>query len=155
MTQFELQTWWRLPVGIEPVWEALQSVETWPRWWPYVHQVTELQPGDDSGSGAVHEFVWKTRLPYQIRFLSTACEVQRPYRLMARVEGDLKGSGCWTLVPSAVGTDVCYDWAVDPRLDWMRWLTPLARPVFAWNHAAVMARGESGLRDWLQGRDST
>jgi hypothetical protein len=42
-------------------------------------------------------------------------------------------------------THVRYDWQVVANKRWMRWLAPLARPLFAWNHDVVMDWGRIGL----------
>jgi hypothetical protein len=42
-------------------------------------------------------------------------------------------------------THVRYDWIVDTTKRWMILLAPVARPLFAWNHHAVMRRGQEGL----------
>ena len=48
---------------------------------------------------------------------------------------------------SSVGavTVVRYDWSVDVTKPWMVWLAPLLKPVFKWNHDAVMRAGGVGL----------
>lgn len=61
-------------------------------------------------------------------------------------QGDLRGSGLWLLesvAPDAVR--VTYRWDVELEKPWMRLAAPLLRPVFAWRHFVVMARGARGM----------
>ena len=152
-TDFVLVSNWTIDAGIEAVWEALKHPVEWPRWWRFVHSVEELDAGDADGVGARYRFHWGSRLPYSIRLLTTVTEIVKPQRISARAEGDLRGVGTWRLDGDDRRTRVEYTWSVDLDRAWMRTLLPLLRPAFAWNHNAVMAAGETGLRAHLA-RDS-
>lgn len=145
MNEFVLVTCWTIPAPIEAVWAALHDVQQWPTWWPYVKQVTEIEPGDADGVGARHEFVWATRLPYRIAFEMRTTRVLRPLLIEGRASGDLNGTGRWDLEPVANGTRVRYEWRVSADKPWMRRLALLLRPVYVWNHNGVMRGGERGL----------
>lgn len=149
MAAFELVTRWRLRASIEAVWNALHDVQAWPTWWYYVERVEVLEPGADDGLGALHEYCWRTRLPYRIRFRSRTTRVDRPRHLVARIDGELVGSGSWTLSRSGTETDVTHRWEVDAKRPWMRVLPPIAAPVFGWNHRGVMRAGEESLQRHL------
>ena len=142
---FVLVSNWRIAAPRERVWEALKHPVEWPRWWPFVASVDELDAGDADGVGARYRFHWTSRLPYSIRLLTTVVEIVAPERIRARAEGDLGGTGTWRLAEDGAATAVEYTWSVDLDRAWMRALLPLLRPVFAWNHNAVMAAGERGL----------
>jgi hypothetical protein len=75
-----------------------------------------------------------------------------PRVLEAVAIGDLNGVGRWTLTPNGSGTDVRYDWNVRVRAGWMNALAPVARPLFEWNHDAVMRSGGQGLGRLLGAR---
>ena len=136
---------WDVEAPIDAVWDAIYDSNRWPDWWPFVASVQELAPGDPSGVGAVRRYTWRTRLPYAFTFGSRVTKVERPRILEAAVTGDLNGVGCWTLTPNASGTHVQYDWNVRTRAAWMNMLAPVARPLFKWNHDAVMRSGAEGL----------
>jgi len=144
-TDFVLVSQWRIAAPRERVWEALKHPTEWPRWWPYVKAVDELDAGDADGLGARYRFHWASRLPYAIRLLTTVVDIRKPERIVARAEGDLTGTGTWLLEARDGATDVMYTWSVDLDRAWMRALLPILRPAFAWNHNAVMAAGEIGL----------
>ncbi len=42
-------------------------------------------------------------------------------------------------------TAVVYEWNVHTTKAWMNLLSPIARPVFEWNHDWVMRNGAQGL----------
>ena len=148
-TDFVLVSHWRIAAPRERVWNALKHPTEWPRWWPYVKAVDELDAGDADGLGARYRFHWTSRLPYAIRLLTTVVESRKPERIVARAEGDLSGTGTWMLRERDNVTMVEYAWSVDLDRAWMRALLPILRPAFAWNHNAVMAAGEIGLRRHL------
>ncbi|HEY2782034.1 MAG TPA: SRPBCC family protein [Steroidobacteraceae bacterium] len=105
MKSFALVTHWHLEAPIEAVWDALYAVEDWPKWWPYVRVVKELQRGDDSGVGAVRRYTWTSRLPYHLTFEMKSTLVERPYRLEGEAQGELTGAGAGR----------CVDWTRQPR----------------------------------------
>jgi hypothetical protein len=110
-----------------------------------VKSVTELVHGDGDGEGSVYRHVWRSKIPYAVRFDSTVEEVREPHLILARAEGELAGTGTFRLFESPVGTAVTYDWRVETTRAWMNAIAPFARPVFAWNHHAVMNQGGVGL----------
>ena len=152
---FELVTDWRLDAPPEEVWAALRAVEAWPQWWPSVLRVEVLAAGDADGIGAVHRLLWQTALPYRLTITSAVAAIEPGRRIEVRVSGHVVGTGTWTLGAGAGGgTAVGYLWRVDVGRPWMRWLLPALRPVFAWNHGKVMARGGDGLRRHLAAREA-
>jgi hypothetical protein len=52
----------------------------------------------------------------------------------------------------AGGSAVRFDWVVSPRVAWMRALSPVARPLFVWNHRALMREGGEALARRLDTR---
>lgn len=146
---FVLVSNWTLAASVDAVWDALKHPVEWPRWWSFVRAVDELDAGDADGVGARYRFHWSSRLPYSIRLKTTVTAIERPRRIVARAEGDLRGIGTWRLDSDRSTTRVEYTWSVDLDRAWMRTLLPVLRPAFAWNHNAVMAAGERGLSAYL------
>jgi hypothetical protein len=149
---YQFITNWRIAAPVEQVWDVLRRPEDWPRWWYGLERVDVIQAGDESGVGAVREFVFRGRLPYRLRFLMRQSLQERPVLLEGIASGELEGIGRWTLEPIGQETAVRYDWDVSPTADWMKRLAPLARPAFVWNHDWVMRQGETGLKRLLETR---
>ena len=150
--QFELVSHWHIAAPIEKVWAALKATEQWPTWWRYVKSVREIEPGDADGLGAIRHIAWSSRLPYGVEFDVEVGEMQRPRFMRGRARGQLDGVGTWELTPDGDTTRVRYLWCVDLTTRWMRFIAPVAAPVFRWNHNGVMRAGAEGLAEHLGAR---
>lgn len=53
---------------------------------------------------------------------------------------------------SGAGTHVDLVWQVTVERPILKFLAPLLRPAFAWNHGWTTPRGETGLRRYLAAR---
>jgi uncharacterized protein YndB with AHSA1/START domain len=150
-TRFHLVTEWDLAAPLAAVWGVLVAPEDWPSWWRAVKKVELIDPGSPNGIGAYRRLTWKTALPYDVTFNMRTTRVEPPAVIEGRADGELDGTGRWTLTPTASGTHVRYDWIVDVTKPWMRVFAPILRPVFAWNHNVVMEWGREGIVRRLAG----
>lgn len=67
-------------------------------------------------------------------------------------DGDVRGEvTCW-LDETKGQTRVEIDWQVETTKSWMNYLAPLLKPLFIYNHHAVMRSGERGLQQYLRGK---
>jgi len=146
---YSFLTTWLLDSPREPVWEAIYAQERWPEWWRGVEAAEELEPGDGDGVGAVSRMVWRSLLPYRVRFEVRTTRVERPRLMEGDAVGELTGTGRWRLYEDDGATAVLYEWNVATTRRWMNLLAPVARPVFEWNHDWVMARGGEGIASLL------
>jgi len=139
---------WRFgQASIEEVADILADTASLPRWWPELFRsVAIIRPGTGHGLGQVAECACKARLPYTLRFTYTCVEDRYPFGSTIEATGDLVGRGVWTLARSGGGVDVEYLWYVDLEKPLLRFVSPLVRPLLAWNHEWSMQRGEEGLR---------
>jgi hypothetical protein len=144
MAEYRFLTSWLLDAAREPVWEAIHDVAGWPGWWRGVESVEDL--GDDT-----YRHVWRSVVPYPVRFDVRVTRVVRPDVIEATATGELAGEGRWRLWGDGP-TLVTYEWNVRTTRPWMNLVAPLARPVFEWNHHAVMRRGGEGLAERLGAR---
>jgi hypothetical protein len=106
--------------------------------------------GDFRGIGSVRRYNWKGRLPYRLTFDARVVRIEPPTLLEASASGELEGGGLWQLSPEGSATIARYDWKVDTTKRWMRFLAPIARPLLASNHNAVMGWGAEGLAKKLE-----
>jgi uncharacterized protein YndB with AHSA1/START domain len=141
---------WSIPHPIERVWAAIVHAEAYPAWWGEVYlritPLNELLPDQVGARADVLAHGW---LPYQIHFVSEITQVEPPYRLALNAQGDLTGTGLWTLQPTAAGTAVSFAWKVQADKPILRLFSPVIKPLFAWNHRWCMVKGEAALKRLL------
>lgn len=141
MTEYVFRDEWRVAAPPAAVREVVRAVESWPEWWPSVERVTRVPSGD----GEVWRFVFRTRLPYRMEFEARVLRDDPLHGVRTTVTGRVEGEGRWEVTEVEGGSLVGFDWEVRPHLLWMRVLSPLARPVFVWNHRELMEEGGEAL----------
>lgn len=146
MPEYRFVTEWDLPAPPDMVFDAISDSLRWPEWWRGISAVTELSPDEPQGVGNRRRYVFRSSLPYDLVFDMRVTKFEPPVALSGRATGELEGEGRWTFTPTPQGTHVRYEWDVRTTRWWMNLLAPVARPVFSWNHGAVMRWGEAGLR---------
>jgi uncharacterized protein YndB with AHSA1/START domain len=145
MADYRFLTTWCLDAPIERVFEAIDDAAAWPRWWKGVTRADLVEEGDEDGVGRLWRFTWRSRLPYDLSFYSRVVRREPPHLLEGHADGELIGVGRWRLYDGPGGTAVVYEWDVRTSRAWMNRAAPVARPLFAWNHDAVMRQGAEGL----------
>ena len=150
MSDYEFVSRWNIDASIESTYAAIEDADSWPEWWRGVLNSIELEPGDADGIGSIRRTVWKSALPYKLEFDSEVVRIEKNKLIEVRAFGQLDGRGLWQL--DAEGDDktrVRYDWTVKTTKAWMNILSPIARPLFQWNHDVIMRWGEDGLNEYL------
>lgn len=150
MADYEFLTIWRVKAPQQKVWDLIFQSEDWPNWWKGVEKVERLKDGDANNVGAVHRYIWKSKLPYRLIFEMESTRVEPISLIEGRALGELQGVGRWQLSSDDGGiTTVRYDWKVETTKAWMNLAAPVARPFFSWNHNVVMGWGGQGLAQRL------
>jgi hypothetical protein len=145
-SEYKFVTRWVIQAPQERVWNELMSPEEWQTWWRGVERVELLRPGHDAlGQGAVRRYTWRSRLPYRLTFVMETTRIEPQMLIEGKASGELEGSGCWRLSHDNGVTHVQYNWNVVTNKWWMKWLAPVARPLFEWNHDVIMDWGRQGL----------
>jgi uncharacterized protein YndB with AHSA1/START domain len=139
---------WDVAAPPDLVFDAIADSRTYPDWWRPVYLEVEADGPPQLGAAARHHF--KGRLPYHLNTRSVCAEIDPPHRVVADVDGDLRGRGTWTLTPTPQGTHVRFDWQVHADRKLLRVLTPVLRPLFRWNHNWAIARAMEGLEPYAQ-----
>ena len=150
MSDYQFVTIWEIDAAIDSVWDLIEAADQWPEWWRGVLRSVEIQAGDANGVGSIRRTTWKSALPYKLEFDTEILRIERHRLIEARAFGELDGHGLWQF--SSLGethTRVQYDWTVKTTKAWMNILSPIARPVFRWNHDTIMNWGEEGLKQRL------
>jgi quercetin dioxygenase-like cupin family protein/uncharacterized protein YndB with AHSA1/START domain len=139
---------WDVAAPPEAVFEAIADARSYPRWWRPVYLDVEADGPAKLGAEARQHF--KGRLPYHLRTRLVIVEIDAPRRVVADVDGDLRGRGAWTLTPTRQGTRVRFDWQVHADRRLLRLLTPVLRPIFRWNHNWAIGRAMEGLEPYAR-----
>lgn len=145
MAKYEFVTIWRFRSPLEPVWEMIYHSDRWPQWWKGVERVERVLAGGENDIGSVSRYTWKSKLPYRLTFEMELTRVEPMRIIEGKALGELSGTGRWQLSADADVTSARYDWQVETTKSWMNLLTPVARPLFKWNHDVVMRWGAEGL----------
>ena len=139
---------WEVSAPHEAVFEALADARTYPHWWRPVYIAVDADCAPRVGCVSHQEF--KGRLPYHLKTRSEIVRLDPPREFEFRVEGDLTGTGIWTLTPTDDGVHIRFDWRVLADRALLRYLTPLLRPLFRWNHNWSIKRATEGLEPYAR-----
>ncbi len=133
----------RFEVDPEALWERMQAVEEYERWWPWLSgfSAAALVAGD-TWHATVHP-----PLPYVLRFAILLEEVDAPRRVEARVEGDIVGWARLSIAEVDGGSEARLESALSPRSRMLRAVAGVARPMVAFGHDWVL---ESGFRQFAR-----
>jgi hypothetical protein len=141
---------WDVAGPREAVFDALADGSTYPVWWRPVYLSVQSEGPPRVGQVARQHF--RGRLPYTLKTTSTVTALDRPNRFEIDVVGDLTGHGIWTLTEVGDLTHVRFDWRVNADRPLLRYLTPILRPLFRWNHNWAIARAIEGLEPYVRQR---
>ncbi|WP_406634004.1 SRPBCC family protein [Amycolatopsis sp. WGS_07] len=142
--EYSFRSVWWLPTALpERVFDAIVDLEAYPRWWPDVQSVRQVD--DDTA-----RIVCRSRLPYRI-VVAMHREQQdaEGLRVRVRLSGDLDGVLAGAIRADAGGTTLEITQHVRARKPLLRRLDVVARPFFRANHAWMMRRGHHGLAGYL------
>ena len=135
-------TEWDIAAPRAVVYEILKEGREYPRWWPDVYLHADYEPsGRDDKIGDRVTLLTKGWLPYRLRWTAISEVFEPPHRIVIRAEGDFVGRGIWQLDETPTGTHVSFDWRLRADKFLLRWLSPLCKPVFKWNHHRAMNTG--------------
>ncbi|MFN0084495.1 MAG: SRPBCC family protein [Blastocatellia bacterium] len=154
--QYSFLTEWRIGAPRELVYEILKEGKDYPRWWPEVYLGAEYSPSNrEDHLGDRVSFFTRGWLPYRLRWTAEVVRLQRPQMIEIKATGDFDGQGVWRIETEGEATRVTFDWRLRAEKPLLRWLSPLFKPLFKWNHAWAMARGyESLCREVSRRRDA-
>lgn len=134
---FETDRSYQLPVPPERVWQALQQVDDYRVWWPWLRHF-------DAAALAAGE-VWHCRvhppLPYRVRFAVVLEEVRAPGLLEASITGNVLGRARIEISEHAVGSEARLVSSLRPSQGFLKLMTRMAGPVARFGHDWVLDRG--------------
>jgi polyketide cyclase/dehydrase/lipid transport protein len=151
---YDFLTKWRFEeAAIGEVADILADTASLPRWWPELFRsVRIVKQGGVHGLGEVAYCECRARLPYTLRFTYTCVEERYPHGSTIDSVGDLVGRGVWKLTERSNGVDVEYSWRVNLEKPFLRFISPILKPLLAANHEWSMQRGREGLKREIECR---
>ena len=142
---------WHIPYPIEMVWDVLSLPQDYPTWWRGVY--LSAQPLVDTSAGGVGRqvaVVARGWLPYRLHFTIETLILRKPHLIEFKASGDfVTNASRWLLKSETNGTNVTLEW--NPRVEKpiVKFLSPVLKPIFHWNHHWTMRRGEVQLAAYL------
>jgi uncharacterized protein YndB with AHSA1/START domain len=140
---------WDVDAPQEQVFDALADAGTYPEWWTIYKDVETDGP---PRVGRVSKQKFKAKLPYTLTTTSRLVSLERPNGFEVDVDGDLRGHGTWTLTPRDGKVHVRFDWKVFADRPLLRYLTPVLRPLFRWNHNEAIKVAMRNLEPYARSR---
>ncbi|HLF75916.1 MAG TPA: polyketide cyclase [Dehalococcoidia bacterium] len=145
--EYHMLSHWRVLGTSEKVFDIVLRAEELPRWWPSgFTEALPIQSGDETGEAKVVRLESRGFLPLLLRWHVVASEVDRPYRLVNKVWGDLEGECIWTFEQDGEWTEIASDWRIVVKMPMAAVVSPLVKPLLIANHRWAMAKGEQSLR---------
>lgn len=141
---YRFETNWKFEADIRQVWGLIGGIR-YDDWWWGVSTQPLSQAGTPDGIGDRYNFIFRTKLPYKLAFVSEIVGKREPDYMEIRASGELEGTGAWKLWQEGGVTHVRYIWQVNANKKWMNALAPVLRPAFVWNHDQVMKEGAKGI----------
>jgi uncharacterized protein YndB with AHSA1/START domain len=143
---------WRVPFPVESVWEVFSRPEDYPLWWRDVYLSARPVQGADQplGERSPVAVVARGWLPYKLHFTIETVALRKPDLIEFKASGDFVTDGSrWLLKPGQSGTFVTLDW--NPRVEkpLVKFLSPVLKPLFRWNHEWTMRQGERQISEYL------
>ncbi len=149
MEMYHFVTHWFFNAPIERVWAAMSDVTRWPEWWPAWKQVSIRGNGSEAKPGSILDLKLRAPAGYSFAFTVQVTTWEPPRCFEIASQGDLVGTGKMVLEALEGGTAVDFFWDVGTSNGAFNLVAklPFMKRVFEWNHGAVMAAGERGLRE--------
>jgi len=139
---------WDVDAPQERVFDALADARTYPDWWTPIYKEVRSDGPPEVGRASTQRF--SAKLPYTLETVSTIDSMERPNAFEVDVVGDLRGHGAWTFEPRDGKVHVRFDWRVHADRALLRYLTPLLRPVFRWNHNEAIKSAMKNLEPYAR-----
>ncbi|MEP7271915.1 MAG: SRPBCC family protein [Acidobacteriota bacterium] len=145
--EYQFFTEWRVSAEPDLIFEILREGKDYPRWWPDVYLDSNFTPsGRSDHLGDRVELLTKGWLPYRLRWTAEVAHLVPSETIEITASGDFTGRGIWNLSRSATETVVTFDWRIRADKPFLRWFSPVFKPLFSWNHRWAMATGLPRLR---------
>ena len=148
---FRFDESWHIPsASVTDVYSVLANGELLPLWWIGVYlEAKRSGPPDPPKVGDQIKARARGFLPYKLNFILEATALEPDKRVEVKTIGDFEGIWSAELSRRTDGVHVSIVWQVTVLRPILKFLPPILRPAFAWNHRWTTPRGEKGLREYL------
>lgn len=137
---YHFVTSWTIRGPVRLIFDILKDGENYCRWWRPAYVRT-----DRVGTKKVRALV-RAKLPYTLDFTTELVREDPPNEIEIRASGELSGRGLWRLEENSGDVVITFYWDVRARKPWVKFLSPVLKPLFRWNHDWVMRTGEGRLQ---------
>lgn len=152
---YRFLTHWRIEGRIDDVYEILGHPLDYPKWWKAIRsavetpelnailsQVAELSKRKADTFTRMELRGW---LPYTLRWELAHNELTKPTRIVSESRGDFVGRGIWNLKQEGLVVEITFDWSVRAEKWFLRYFSPILKPLFVAHHDWIMEQGRQGL----------
>ena len=133
----------RFPLPRTVVWRAINRVENYPRWWPWLREFD----GHALRAGDVWTCVVQPPVPYALGFALHIDEVEPGRVVTAHLRGDIEGTACLELHDRFGGCELRLVSSLAPHSPVLRAAALLARPMARYGHDWVL---DTGARQFVK-----
>jgi uncharacterized protein YndB with AHSA1/START domain len=140
---------YEFPLPPEEIWNALEEVDQFALWWPWLEDF-RLE-GDSLATGTVLHGVVAPPLPYRMELQIELTRCEKPDIIEALVHRDLEGEASIALCSQGVVTHVEVAWTVEMMQRPMRLADRMAHPVLKRGHDRVVENTVAEFRRRLGG----
>jgi hypothetical protein len=145
---------WILGASSQAVYDAMADFELYPRWGHpgYLEGTRQGPPGVVGTTGTL---LVQGALPLKVKMKVRITRVIPGREIEIDITGDLEGRTIRTVRPIGSGqVELISDMVCNPRIGWVRALTPVLRPMFCWNHEHAVNAGVAGLARYLAAQEA-
>jgi uncharacterized protein YndB with AHSA1/START domain len=143
---------WLVPAPVEEAYDAIGNTLAYPTWWGATFLAVEGDAGPPQ-PGRHAKILSRGKLPYKLRWEAEIDAADAPHGFSFTMHGDFVGSGAWAFEPAG-GGETAATFTFAPRVEKpvVKQLSPLLKPLFAWNHRWAMEHGQRGIRELFAAR---
>jgi uncharacterized protein YndB with AHSA1/START domain len=138
---------YEFPQSPEGIWEALEEVNQFVLWWPWLEEF-RLE-GGSLVTGAMLSGVVAPPLPYRMRVEIELTRCEKPGIIEALVRRDLEGEASVALSSEGAGTRVEVAWTLEMMQRPMRLADRMAHPMLKRGHDRVVEKTVAEFRSRL------
>jgi carbon monoxide dehydrogenase subunit G len=132
----------------EALWDTIQEVDQFKRWWPWLEEFSV--EGGTLKEGSVLTGVVAPPLPYRMRIRVELVRYEPLSFIDAVIHGDLEGVARLEVRPSDTGTTAEVNWKLEMMQRPMRLADRVAHPLLQWGHDRVVEITVAGFRRRLE-----